>query len=73
METKMKTIQFEFEPFDKVLVRDNDNRWRADFFSHLDFEVEGHPFICVGGMANECIPYNDQTKHLIGTTYDLEE
>lgn len=62
----------EFEPFQKVLVRGNDNRWCADFFSHLDFEVDNH-FICVGGMANECIPYNEQTKHLLGTTENWEE
>ena len=62
-----------FEPFQKVLIRDNDSRWSADFFSHFDFEEEHNPFICVGGMANECIPYNEQTKHLLGTTDNWEE
>ena len=62
-----------FEPFDKVLVRDNDKKWCTDFFSHFDSEEKYKPFICVGGMADECIPYNDQTKHLLGTTDNWEE
>lgn len=62
-----------FEPFDKVLVRDNDKKWCTDFFSHFDSEEKYQPFICVGGMADECIPYNEQTKHLLGTTDNWEE
>ena len=31
-------------------------------------------FVAVGGSAwTECIPYNDQTKHLLGTTNDWKE
>ena len=62
-----------FEPFDKVLVRDNDKKWCTDFFSHFDSEEKYQPFICVGGMTDECIPYNEQTKHLLGTTDNWEE
>lgn len=53
------------QPFDKVLVRDGmDDDWQADLFSH---RVEKR-FFCIGSHWGQCIPYNDDTKHLIGTT-----
>ena len=57
----------EFKPFDKVLVRDCNHKWKAGFFSHYS---EGLicPFICVGGCYEYCIPYNEETAHLLGTT-----
>lgn len=60
----------EFKPFDKVLVRDSgDEEWKADFFSHNRFvDVPNNRFSCVSNMWRHCIPYNDQTKHLLGTT-----
>lgn len=58
----------EFKAFDKVLVRDsNDRKWNAGFFSHYS-EGLNYPFICVGGGYGQCIPYNEDTKHLLGTT-----
>lgn len=63
----------EFKAFDKVLVRDsNDSKWKAGFFSHYS-ESLYYPFICVGGGYGQCIPYNDQTKHLLGTTDEWKE
>lgn len=63
----------EFKAFDKVLVRDsNDRKWNAGFFSHYS-EGLNYPFICVGGGYGQCIPYNDQTKHLLGTTDEWKE
>ena len=62
--------QFEFKPFDKVLVRDSNNGpWRANFYSHLD---NNNDAVCVHGIWNYCIPYNEETKHLIGTTNEYE-
>lgn len=60
----------EFKPFDKVLVRDSgDEEWKADFFSHNRFvDVLYYRFSCVGNMWRHCIPYNEETKHLLGTT-----
>lgn len=63
----------EFKPFDKVIVRDGDRgKWKADFFSH---KIEGNsfPYICVSESHKYCIPYNDQTKHLLGTNDNWEE
>ena len=57
------------QPFDKVLVRDGDcEHWRCGFFS----------FMYNDEMFCECrwlqgIPYNDETKHLVGTTYRPDE
>ena len=55
------------QPFDKVLVRDtNTSNWYVDFFS--DFNNQGE-FICIGGCHWAMgIPYNENTKHLVGTT-----
>lgn len=63
----------EFKPFDKVIVRDGDRgKWKADFFSHK-IEDNSFPYICVSDSHKYCIPYNEQTKHLLGTTYNWEE
>ena len=64
-----KTLQ----PFDRVLVRNyKTTKWRCDHFSLFD-----------GGNYNPCIasccsyrffiPYNDETKFLVGTTEEAPE
>ena len=67
----------EFRPFDKVLVRDGDEcKWRANFIETVLEEPSGECSVvdishgCGWGM---CIPYNDETKHLLRTTYDCPE
>lgn len=56
----------EFKPFDKVLVRFSlDSEWCASIFSH---KSEYGQYICCGTVYNQCIPYNEQTAHLLGTT-----
>ena len=56
------------KPFDKVLVRDTaDFSWACDLFSYiLDGDVE-YKYKGVGCLNKYCIPYNDDTKHLVGT------
>lgn len=55
------------KPFDKVLVRSsNDGVWRCDFFSSIGTNC--CKFCCVGYSYHQCIPYNEETKHLVGTT-----
>lgn len=54
------------KPFDKVLVFAN-GEWTCDFFSHT---LSGDIFNkrCIGvGDINIVIPYNDDTKHLLGS------
>jgi hypothetical protein len=61
-----KTLQ----PFDRVLVSCNDE-WFCDFFSHYDDAVNKFNCTCTGGCPYDyCIPYNDDTKHLIGKSIE---
>ena len=60
------------KPFDKVLVFTN-GEWTCDFFSHT---LSGDIFNkrCMGiGDVNVVIPYNDETKHLVGTTEEAPD
>lgn len=63
-----KTLQ----PFDKVLVRDCSNdTWRIEFFSH---KKDGSNL--TKGLFDNwfcTIPYNEDTKHLLGTKEDCPE
>lgn len=58
------------QPFDKILVRNYlGNPWSIDLFSRRDCNT-------VRGLLYNCrwvIPYNDETKHLLGTTNDCPE
>ena len=61
------------QPFDKVLVRDDEScKWRVNFYSH-EGESMAYPFRCIGKTYTYCIPYNDETKHLVGTTDEAPE
>ena len=56
------------KPYDKVLVRDcNSGNWVCALFSHIG-DKDTYPYYCVGNYYRWCIPYNDDTKHLIGTS-----
>lgn len=61
--------QFQFKPFDKVLVRStNESFWRTNFFSHINTDrCCKASYCCVAGNWIECIPYNKETAHLLGT------
>lgn len=58
--------------FDKVLTKFSGNSiWFCNLLSHIN-ESE-YPYVCVSGSYRQCIPYNDETKHLIGTTDQAPE
>ena len=67
----------EFKPFDKVLIRDDNGfKWIPSILEKISQKTYG------GYLAVElisrckwkmCIPYNDETKHLVGTTDDCPE
>ena len=58
-----------FQPFDKVLVRDiNSEKWKIQLFSHIIKNCFPYEYHCIGSCYNFCIPNNDDTKHLVGTT-----
>ena len=60
--------------FDKVLVRDSEvDPWECELLSRTD-ESLIHKFKCCGLVSYiYCIPYNDDTKHLVGTTKEAPE
>lgn len=58
------------KPFDRVLVRDRDiEHWMCNLFSH----IINDEYLCIGSCFIYCIPYNDDTKHLIGTKEEAPE
>ena len=58
------------KPFDRVITRvDDDAIWTANIFSHIDQYGEYNTIGCVGGYPY-CLPYNEDTAKLIGTTDD---
>ena len=62
------------KPFDKVLVRDTyDGCWTCELFSHIDNSYKLFSIICISAGYKYCIPYNDETKHLVGITDDCPE
>lgn len=59
-----KTLQ----PFDKLLVRPHPcAHWRPDFYA---FKINATVRTIGGCDSRMCIPYNDDTKYLVGTTQD---
>lgn len=62
------------KPFDKVLARDSEvDTWECELLSRTD-ESLIHKFKCCGLVSYiYCIPYNDDTKHLVGTTNEAPE
>ena len=60
-------------PFDKVLARNvSTNKWGCSLFSNIDVESV-NKFQCIGLYYKCCIPYNEETKHLVGTTDEAPE
>ena len=61
------------KPFDRVLVRDRcHSPWGCNLFSHI-VEHDQYPYKCVGNYCVYCIPYNDDTKHLVGKADNAPE
>ena len=62
------------KPFDKVLVQcNNSESWKVQLFSHI---IEGDkicPYVCISYNYKYCIPYNNDTKHLVGTKKEAPE
>ena len=62
--------------FDKVLVKISNetfNTWYADFVAEPSHVKNETPLILGAKEADMVIPYNDETKHLVGTTDEAPE
>ena len=65
-----KTLQ----PFDRVLARfSHDAIWKCTLFSHENKEECTYKYVTMNYDHRYCIPYNDDTKHLVGTTEEAPE
>ena len=53
------------KPFDRVITRTPETPWTANFFSHIDGDGIKN---CIDDRYIMCLPYNDETAKLIGTT-----
>lgn len=62
--------EYQFKPFEKVLVRDNRSEaWRAAFFSYIN---EYKRYVTTSMAWKYCVPY-EGNESLLGTTNDVEE
>ena len=59
--------------FDRVLTRHSwDEKWDINFYSYTKPSWP-FPYTCMDKSYKYCIPYNDDTKHLVGTTDEAPE
>lgn len=52
------------KPFDKIIAKYPKGSWRCAFFSHL----HPHGVAFTTESTANVVPFNDETKHLVGTT-----
>lgn len=57
-------------PFDKVLLKNENHKWNCSLVSHIESE---RIYLTTGGYVYYCIPYNEDTKHLVGTSDEAPE
>lgn len=63
-----------FQPFDKVLIRDDYKEcWHCRFFSHMAGGNYVYKYATMDSAFKYCIPYNDDTKHLVETKEEAPE
>lgn len=82
--SKFKPKKPKFDPntlraFDKILGRSDTEspwlchrHWYCAIFSHID-NSENYPIKTVGDSYKYAVPYNDKTKHLVGTSDEAPE
>lgn len=65
-----KTLQ----PYDKVLVRNSHSSlWQCNFFFNIRINESVYSYNSTAFYYEYCIPYNNDTKHLAGTTDEAPE
>lgn len=76
---KPKKFKFDpktLQPFDKVITKISDYPWKCDIFSYYKKRDNKSIFCyCMSEdyTYDKCIPYNEETKHLVGTTDEAPE
>ena len=74
-ETKKHFDPHTLQPFDRVLIFVPEGlKWQCSLFSNYNAEDARFNFVCIDSFCYEfCIPYNDDTKHLVGTSDEAPE
>lgn len=62
----------DFKVGQPVIGIDGRGEWRYDLFSHYKPEYRNGNYVCSARSYSTCLPYNDQKKHLLGTTEDYK-
>ena len=71
---KKKFNVYSLKPFDKILARSfSSDSWECDFFVCYNKEKINYPFEGLFDTHSQCVPYNDDTKHLLKTTENCPE
>lgn len=56
------------KPFDRVISRNEYDEWTCTLFSHINNKPNTRfMYVTCESVYEYCIPYNDDTKHLVGT------
>ena len=78
--TKVKYEKKErFDPktlkaFDRVIIRNARDVWTCTLFSHISNKPDArYIYVTCESVHKYCIPYNDETKHLVGTKDEAPE
>ena len=72
-EKKDKFDPCTLKPFDRVLVRNfKAYKWKCEHFSYFN-EGNDYPCICSSNSYAFCVPYNDETKYLVGISNEAPE
>lgn len=63
----LKKKEYQFKPFEKVLVRDNETqKWRCAFYSHFE-PRSAYCHVTTNCAYATCIPF-EGNEHLVNTT-----
>lgn len=63
----------EFKTGQPVIGIAGNGEWRYDLFSHYKPEYRNGNYVCSARSYSKCLPYNEQTAHLVGTKEIWEE
>lgn len=64
----LKKKEYQFKPFEKVLVRDNESlKWKCTFYSYFEPDSVYPHVTTSNGVYAMCIPF-EGNEHLVGTT-----
>ena len=62
------------KPFDRVISRNKYDEWTCTLFSHIGNKPNTRfIYVTCESVYKYCIPYNDDTKHLLGTKEEAPE